>query len=350
MMKVLTSALSLALCCAEVAAFQAASPTLSADRCFHVTAQNSRTSLFSTTAVPTTATDFPGTSSSRKSLIEKAEQLKSLYGVFLLEKSAKAELKEAVSALENLSEPPRLTDDFLGVWELVCTTVTSQEGIDTSNLPAFLEPLQQIRDSVTKSANKYVKVEQVITRPSDGSLEIDRVDHVIEYMPPKELADVLDNLPEQLKVININPLAVSKSKLVLIHKAIVESTQSPLKVSLSLKSVVLNVAGTSTFLDPNGKDITGINIPLGDLLNAGSFETTYMDDELRISRGKTVAGDQLRVFMRKGRVDKDLAVKDIKDGVPVGKGVNADLDVDEFVDPDFENLAPSDVEDTDDAM
>jgi PAP_fibrillin len=140
-------------------------------------------------------------------------------------------------------------------------------------------------------------------------------------------------------------LSVSTSKLVLIHKANVESTQNPLKIGLSLKSVVLNVAGTSTFLDPNGKDITGINIPLGDFLNAGSFETTYMDGELRISRGKSVAGDQLRVFLRRGRVDDDLAVQEIKDGVPVGQGVDAELDVDEVVDPDFDNLAPSDVED-----
>ena len=70
-----------------------------------------------------------------------------------------------------------------------------------------------------------------------------------------------------------------------------------------------------------------------------------MDGELRISRGKSVAGDQLRVFLRRGRVDDDLAVQEIKDGVPVGQGVDAELDVDEVVDPDFDNLAPSDVED-----
>lgn len=321
--------------CASATAFQVLAP---------VANRATRTRLFSSTVSPP-LTDLPDTSATRQSLIDTVEQLKDQYGVFLLEKSAKTQLKDAVSALENLSEPPSLTQDFLGEWELACTTVTSQEGIDTSKFPSFLEPLQQIRDSVTKTANKYVKVEQIIQQPSDGSLEIDRVDHVIEYMPPKELADVLENLPEQLKAVNINPLSVSKSKLVLVHKATVESTESPLKIGLSLKSVVLNVAGSSTFLDPNGQDITGINIPLGDLLSAGSFETTYMDDELRISRGKTVAGDQLRVFLRRGRVDKDLAVKEIEDGVPVGQGVDAELDVDEVVDPEFENLAPSDVED-----
>jgi len=307
---------------------------------------SSSSRLYSTVSTPP-LTDLPDTSVSKKALIETAERLKNQYGVFLVEKQAKKDLQDAVAALENLSQPPALTKDFLGEWELVVTTVTSQEGIDTSNFPSFLEPLQQIRDSITKTANKYVKVEQIIQPPSDGSLEIDRVDHVIEYMPPKELRDVLDNLPEQLQALNINPLAVSKSKLVLIHKATVESTQDPLEVGLSLKSVVLNVAGTSTFLEPNGKDITGINVPLGDFLNAGSFETTYMDDELRISRGKTVAGNQLRIFLRKGRVDKDLAVKEIEDGVPVGGGVGAELDVDETVDPDFSNDAPSDVEESD---
>ena len=336
-------------------AFQAALPGLLPPGSGWIRAEdgpNRRTasSRFST-VISAPLADLPGTSASKHSLIEKAEQLKSQYGVFLVEKSAKEELQEAVEALENRSEPPLLTTDLLGEWELVCTTVTSQAGIDTSKLPAaFLEPLQQIRDSITKTANKYVKVTQNIKRPTDGSLEIDRVDHVIEYVPPKELQDLLDNLPDPLKAVNINPLSVSTSKLVLIHKANVESTQSPLKIGLSLKSVVLNVAGTSTFLDPKGKDITGINIPLGDFLNAGSFETTYMDEELRISRGQTVAGDQLRVFLRRGRVDDDLAVKEIQDGVSVGQGVDAELDVDDVVDPDFDNLAPSDVEEPDDTV
>ena len=354
-MKSSTVALYLAWCGSGVVAFQATTvpglvlPAGGGIRENHVWWNNRRAHasprLFST-VMSAPLTDLPDISASKQKLIETAEQLKSQYGVFLVEKSAKDELQQAVSALENLSEPPSLTADFLGEWELVCTTVTSKEGIDTSKFPAaFLEPLQQIRDSITKTANKYVKVEQIIKRPTDGSLEIDRVDHVIEYMPPKELQDLLDNLPDQLKAVNINPLSVSTSKLVLIHKANIESTQNPLKIVLSLKSVVLNVAGTSTFLDPNGKDITGINIPLGDFLNAGSFETTYMDGELRISRGKSVAGDQLRVFLRRGRVDDDLAVQEIKDGVPVGQGVDAELDVDEVVDPDFDNLAPSDVED-----
>lgn len=295
--------------------------------------------IISSTVEPTqsqspssTATDT--ISWEKKSLIDTVERLKQQYGSFLVDTSAKIAFQNAVAALEQKSVKPSLSSDILGTWELACTTVTSSAGIDTSSFP---NPLQQIRESVTKTINKYVSVQQIVEAPTDGGLEIERIDHVIEYMPPKELSQVFDNLPEPLQNVNINPLDVSKSKLVLIHKAAVESTMNPFSISLSLKSIVLNVAGTSTFLDPNGKDVTGINIPLGEFLNGGTFETTYMDNELRISRGNTVAGDQLRVFVRPGRVEKDWAVQEIVEGASVGQGVDSEMDVDEVVDVDFES-------------
>jgi len=310
-----------------------------------------RRSSFALKMSSTPLMDLPSTKAAKEDLIDTAERLKEKYGLFLIDKNAKKELKDAVEELENLSEPPAFHEfkkELIGDWELVCTTASDQEGIDTSKLPFFdAGPLKQIRDSITKTANKYLKVQQKIKADPDSGV-IDRIDHVLQYQPPAELQDVLDNLPGALSSVDINPLHVSKSELVLIHKAkVAEDDVGDLKINLSLKSIVLNVAGTSTFLDPNGKDLAGINLPLGEFLNTGSFETTYMDEDVRISRGKQGFVDQLRVFVRAGRVDRDAALRDIEESeTTVGKGVDADMDVDESVDPEFikSDDSPSDVE------
>ena len=352
-MKLSTTNLLLLLAAATTGATSAFVPGAPAGATIATTRPHS---FLSSTVSPSSSSSTKDTTSAAKQrLLDTAQQLKSRYGVFLVEKQAKRELKDAVAALENYASmsgtgapPVRLSKDICGEWELVCTTVTSQEGIDTSQLPsALLNPLEQIRDTITKQANKYVKVEQIIQWPADGSLEIDRIDHVIEYRPPEELRDVLDNLPEQLQALSINPLHVSRSKVVLVHKATVESVEDPLSISLSLKSIILNVAGTSTFLDPNGKDVTALNLPLGELLNSGTFETTYLDDTLRISRGQTVAGKQLRVFTRPSKavvVDEPEVV--VEEGSPeaVESMPDVTVDVDEAIDPEFDNDAPSDVE------
>lgn len=71
---------------------------------------------------------------------------------------------------------------------------------------------------------------------------------------------------------------------------------------MSLTIVVVSVAGTSQLLDSKGADVLGINIPLGEFLNSGTFETTYMDDSLRISRGKLGLVEQLRVFTKTSKM------------------------------------------------
>jgi hypothetical protein len=68
--------------------------------------------------------------------------------------------------------------------------------------------------------------------------------------------------------------------------------------SRRLLFLLVNVAGESQILDPAGADLIGINVPFGEFLNAGSFETTYMDDKIRVSRSKVGIVDQLRVFLR----------------------------------------------------
>jgi hypothetical protein len=314
------------------------------------------TRLFSTAATSTTSnttksTDSPLRPLAKEKLIATAKRLKSENGVFIVGKQGKRELESAVTELEKISEPPSPTaylEDFLGDWTLLCTTSTDTEGVDTSRLPAFLNkegPLKAIRDSITESVNKYLTVQQRIRSENDDG-EIDRVDHVLEYKPPAKLQEVLDNLPEQLTSLNINPLHVSKSKLILVHKAEVVS-ERPLKVKLGLKGIILNVAGTSTFLEPDGNDVAGINIPFGEFLQTGTFETTYMDHELRVSRGKLGIVEQLRVFVRTDRMMKDKAFQEIiESDVELGEGVAADIDVDETTDPEFvdDDSLPSDVE------
>jgi len=84
------------------------------------------------------------------------------------------------------------------------------------------------------------------------------------------------------------------------HKAEVVIDSKPLKVKMNLDAIILNVAGTSQNLKPEGDDVLGLNIPnIGEFMtNSGSFNTTYVDDTLRISRGKVGKVDQLRVFTK----------------------------------------------------
>ena len=91
----------------------------------------------------------------------------------------------------------------------------------------------------------------------------------------------------------------------------------------------MNVAGESKNLEPNGEDVLGINLPFGELLNAGSFDTTFLDDSMRISRSKTGPVDQLRVFVK--TQSKDSMSGDVDSEI-----IDDDLDDDEIVDYDEE--------------
>lgn len=233
---------------------------------------------------------------SKQDLLDVALSLKDEFGPLIIDSKAQEKLKSVVGELEKNSEPPTDTEGMIGDWTLLCSTTSTEQfmGVDTSNLPFFnADFVKDIRTTL----NKSLVVQQKI-KTSDDSEEISRIDHVIQYMPPNELSAFSSALPDALRSLNINPLEVTNQQVILVHKADVESTIPFIKTKLALESIVVNVAGKSQYLEPDGADLLGVNVPFGEFLNAGSFDTTYLDDTLRISRSKVGMVDQLRVFSR----------------------------------------------------
>ncbi|KAG7366351.1 plastid lipid-associated PAP/fibrillin family protein [Nitzschia inconspicua] len=285
----------------------------------------------------------------KEELLELVEDLKATYGILLIDKKAQDSFKEAVEKLEEVSEPPTDTTLLTGNWTLLCSTTTTKQGIsgiDTSKLPFFNEgPLKDIRDTI----NQSLKVEQKI-KAGEFSDGVDAIDHVIDYKPPNKLSNVLKsfpaNIPDAIKDLNINPLQVSESKVVLKHKAEIESVIPVIKTKLVLQSIVLNVAGKSQILDPSGADVLGVNIPFGEYLNAGSFDTTFLDDTVRISRSKVGPVDQIRVFIKSEVADVlTRSIDDDVDDDELAEDVDTTVDA-EFEDDDDDDIveSPSDVE------
>jgi len=131
------------------------------------------------------------------------------------------------------------------------------------------------------------------------TMEIDRVDNVIEISPPST-----DDNNILLRL--LNPLSISKTKLVLIHNANIESVHPVLRTKIAWVSTVLNVAGPSStssssnqLFDSNGQDLLGINNLFGEYLNVGSFDTPYVDERVRVSRSPGPVFETVRVFVRK---------------------------------------------------
>lgn len=293
------------------------------------------TALFSSPPVDLTV-------SAKAYLLDVAERLKTENGVFIVDPKAQEELQKAVQELEQQSktEVSPGQEAYLGDWTLLCTVATPKTNFPKLPVP----PNNPIRESIAKASNQYVKVLQRIRSEGNDNKIVNRVDHVIEYQPPEQVGSILSaipNLPEAISNLKLpNPFQVSKSKLVLCHKAQVSNSDdsSLFTTKLTLTSVVLNVAGTSTVLDPNGADVWALNLPgVQDMLGRDTFETTYMDDTLRISRTNN-AGliDQLRVFVREPTTTFGEKIVDDDEYVVVSEVEN-----DDSGDSD-EDLAPSD--------
>lgn len=218
-------------------------------------------------------------------------------GIFLTTPIAMEKFTSAASRLEAITPSMTETEKALltGDWELLATSRTLKstnvkvpEGM--KKLP-FNIKTPKLNDSIRNS----ITVLQSIRSE-------DRIDHVIQYTP----LTLSDFIPEgsplsAIRNWNVNPLEVSQSKITLIHDAEVESIEPTLRTKLGLKSVVVNVAGKSQYLEADGADILGLNIPsLGDFANSGSFDSTYVDENVRISRNTVGFLEEVRVFVRKG--------------------------------------------------
>jgi len=272
----------------------------------------------------------------KEELLTLAKDLRSQYGVLLIDSKAKESFKTAVEKLESVAEASSESKDLVGDWTLVCSSsssaATEKIKIDTSKFPFLNEgPVKDIK-------NTLIDAIEVVQRIKFGeeSNSVDAIDHIIEYKPPSQLSSFVKNLPDAIKDLDINPLKVSDTKVVLKHKAEVEGVVPIIKTKLSLEAVVVNVAGESKNLEPDGADVLGINIPFGEYLNAGSFDTTFVDESMRISRSKTGPVDQLRVFVK--QVESTTSEEET-----VEEDDDDELDDDEIVeDDDDDELAEED--------
>lgn len=283
---------------------------------------------------------------SRNRLIALSSTLasNSATGKFISRPADKIKLQNAVNDLEALTsfQPPS-EQMMLGDWTLIATANVPSSDIrrrfdkknDNNNLLGWFgnkngdnkrsglslfgsegRPLNPIQKSIRKSIEVTQRIRSDGVRTNDSSSDsnsINRVDNVIEYTPLDTLQDIIPKdfpLFGFLENLNVNPLQVKKSKVVLVHKAEVESVAPVLRTKIAWVSSVLNVAGTSQFFEPDGADVFGTNNPFGEFLNVGTFDTPFVDEDIRISRTKGPVFEQLRIFVRKGSNMLDSDMKD----------------------------------------
>lgn len=264
----------------------------------------------------------------REELIELSEEYQSKFGVLVLDPKKKKIFKETVERLERLLDDRKGDsidgDDpsmLVGDWSLVCSAAyyPNEDKLEKlipdsitdvlSNLGGSGDgggPLQDIRDTLNDSVDV---IQRIKCSGGAATSNINEVDHIIDYYPPNKLSSFVKNLPDVLSDLDINPLKVKETKVVLKHSAEIKQTVPNVDIKLILKSIVVNVAGESQILEPNGADVLGINIPFSEYLQAGSFETTVLDSSMRVSRSKLskTGVEQIRVF-RKSIDDNDGSI------------------------------------------
>ena len=240
----------------------------------------------------------------RNDLIQTATDLTSSSptGLFITLPSDRALFVKAIARLEAISPTTSDLSEslMLGEWELVATSRKAPLEAAASSMKKKKASAIFSMPKLNPKIKNSIKVTQMI-RSNQDTYEtgiLDRVDNIIEF----------DNTSTHLLPAFLNPLSIDQSKLILIHKAKVESFV-PFRTKFALQSIVLNIAGTSQNLDPDGADVFGLNIPsLSEWMNSGEFDTTYVDDDVRVSRGTIGFLDETRVFIRKGVDLADLHV------------------------------------------
>lgn len=195
--------------------------------------------------------------SSRNRLVALSSTLSSnsATGRFVTRPADKIKLQRAINELESVSPPMGMKekDLMVGDWTLVATANVANSdvrrrfggrnqsswfGKGRSGLSLFGRDGLSL-DSLQKNLRKSIEVTQRI-RDTEGNGEINRVDNVIEYTPFETLSEII---PKEsplafLSEINVNPLKVTKSKVVLVHKAEVESVAPVLRTKIAWTSSV----------------------------------------------------------------------------------------------------------------
>ena len=281
-------------------------------------------------------------------------------GIFLTTPEAVDQFTSAASRLEAIT-PSMTTNEkelLIGDWELLATSrsipnVNVNLSDIKNSLPFNIKAPPKLNDAIRSSVTVLQRIRTDGSGPNDDIGVINRIDHVIQYKP----LTLKDLIPESsplsaIRNLNLNPLDVSQGKVVLIHNAEIESVQPTLRTKLGLKSLIVNVAGKSQYLEADGADLFGLNIPsIGEFSNGGSFDSTYVDENVRVSRGTIGFVEEVRVFVRQGYTLDDAMMEEASASTtPITTTVTEDAVTEQVDDDSVEVEEPVSEQPTDDVV